>query len=109
MHNPSTEDFKDFQNAEKKDFTEGNHVVSANLLRVGEINLAQSEKTCLVLVLANGRVMIYEDLEFFENKSTGKEELFRFRLVESPMLLNATGYNSEDFVDVFQKERKIGL
>ena len=53
--------------------------------------------------------MIYEDLEFFENKSTGKEELFRFRLVESPMLLNATGYNSEDFVDVFQKERKIGL
>ena len=54
-----------------------------------------------MLVLANGRVMIYEDLEFFENKSTGKEELFRFRLVESPMLLNATGYNSEDFVDVF--------
>lgn len=105
MHNPSTEDFKDFQNAEKGEFTEGNHVVSANLLRVEEMGVSGLGKTCIVLVLANGRVMVYEDLEFFENK----QETFRFRLVESPMLLNANAYNSEDFIYIFQKERESGL
>jgi hypothetical protein len=54
------------------------------------------------MTLANGRVLIYEDLELFENKATGaNQETFRFRLVESPLLLNATAYNSEDFVDIF--------
>lgn len=72
-------------------------MVSANLLRVEEMGVSGLGKTCIVLVLANGRVMVYEDLEFFENK----QETFRFRLVESPMLLNANAYNSEDFIYIF--------
>jgi hypothetical protein len=42
-------------------------------------------KVCCILMLANGRVMVYEDISFFANKSLDK---FRFRLVESPMVLN---------------------
>jgi len=46
-------------------------VISANLLRIEEPGHPSLGKTCLVLVLANGRVLIYEDLEFFENKLQG--------------------------------------
>jgi hypothetical protein len=56
-------------------------------------------------MLANGRVMVYEDIGFFANKSLDK---FRFRLVESPMVLNCQ-QASESFFKSFARERECGL
>ena len=62
-------------------------------------------KTCVVLVLANGRVMVYENIEFFAEQPL---ETFRFRLVASPMLLYGA-QTEKRFIKSFQRDRECGL
>ena len=96
------EDFKDFQQAEKLEFSMENHIVQVKLMTVDEPTSGPS-KTCLVLVLANGRVLLYENIELFEQQPLEK---FRFRLVESPMLLQQPDKN---LVKCFARDRECGL